>query len=45
MQHANRVYKELLADYEEPPLDLAIKEQLEEFVVRRIEEGGVATDF
>ena len=45
MQHANRVYKELLAEYEEPPLDPAIKEQLEDFVVRRVEEGGVATDF
>ena len=45
MQHANRVYKELLAEYEEPPLEPAIKEQLEDFVARRVEEGGVATDF
>ena len=45
MQHANRLYKRLLAEYEPPPLDPAVREQLEEFVARRIEDGGVATDF
>ena len=34
-QHANRVWKQLLAEYEEPPLDEAIREALDEFVARR----------
>ena len=45
MEHANRLYKVLLAEYEEPPIDPAIREELEEFRVRRIAEGGVKTDF
>lgn len=43
--HANRVYKELLAKYEKPILDKAVADELEEFVSKRIEAGGVATDF
>ena len=34
-QNANRVWKQLLADYEEPPLDPAIREELDAFVTRR----------
>ena len=34
-QNANRVWKQLLADYEEPPLDPAIGEELDAFVTRR----------
>ncbi len=45
MQHANRLYKQLLAEYEPPPIDPAVREELDEFVDRRIREGGVATDF
>ena len=45
MEHANRVYKQLLAEYEPPPIDPAVREQLDEFVDRRIREGGVVTDF
>jgi len=45
MQKANRVWKERLAIYEEPPIDTAIKSELEEFVAKRKEQGGVATDF
>lgn len=37
---ANALYKQLLAEYEEPPLDPAIREELESFVARRKEEGG-----
>ena len=44
-EHANKLYKRLLAEYEEPPIDPAIREELNEFVDRRIAEGGVATDF
>ncbi len=35
----------LMATYEEPDMDDAVKEQLREFVDRRIAEGGVETDF
>src|SRR5271167_2682966 len=42
---ANRLYKEKLAAYEPPPLEAAIREELEAFVARRKEEGGVKTDF
>ncbi len=45
MEHANRLYKSLLAEYEPPPIDPAVREQLNDFVDRRISEGGVATDF
>jgi trimethylamine--corrinoid protein Co-methyltransferase len=42
---ANRLYKQLLAEYEPPPMDPATREELEAFVARRKEEGGVPTDF
>jgi trimethylamine--corrinoid protein Co-methyltransferase len=42
---ANRIWKELLASYEPPPMDAAIKEELEAFVARRVAEGGVPTDY
>ena len=44
-QKANRVWKTLLAAYEPPPLDAAIREELAAFVARRKEEGGAPTDF
>jgi trimethylamine--corrinoid protein Co-methyltransferase len=43
--HANRVFKEVLAAYERPPLDPAIEEELDAFVAKRKAEGGVPTDF
>ncbi|MGL3604967.1 trimethylamine methyltransferase family protein [Rhizobium sp. G187] len=43
--HANRVFKEKLASYERPPVDPAVEEELDAFVAKRKEEGGVATDF
>jgi trimethylamine--corrinoid protein Co-methyltransferase len=42
---ANRVWKELLAAYEPPPMDPAIREELDAFVARRVAEGGVPTDY
>ena len=45
MQKANRVWKERLATYQEPPMDAAVAEELNDFVARRKSEGGVATDF
>jgi trimethylamine--corrinoid protein Co-methyltransferase len=44
-EHAHRVYKQILQHYEPPPLEAAIREELDEFVARRKREGGVATDF
>jgi trimethylamine--corrinoid protein Co-methyltransferase len=42
---ANRIFKELLAAYEPPPIDPAIGEELSAFVARRKAEGGVPTDY
>jgi len=39
-RRANRVYKQLLAEFEPPPLDPAIAEELTAFVERRKGEGG-----
>lgn len=44
-RHANRVYKELLEDYQKPDLEKAVEQELTEFVNKRVEAGGVATDF
>ena len=40
-QRANRIWKALLAAYEPPPLDPAVAEEIQAFVARRKEEGGV----
>ena len=45
MEKANTIWKQALADYQEPPMDAAIREELDEFVDRRIAEGGQPTDF
>ena len=45
LQAANRIYKERLAGYTEPAMDVAVREELEAFVARRKSEGGVSTDF
>ena len=44
-QKANAVWKEALAAYTQPPMDAAIREELDAFVDRRLAEGGVKTDF
>ena len=40
-QRANTIWKQLLADYEQPPIDPAIDEALKDFVARRKREEGV----
>ena len=45
LDHAERVAAEMLARYEQPVLDDAVREELDEFVARRIAEGGIETDF
>ncbi len=42
---ANQIYRQLLEEYEAPPLDPAVAEELGAFVARRKEEGGAPTDF
>jgi trimethylamine--corrinoid protein Co-methyltransferase len=39
-ERAHLLYKDILAQFEPPPLDPAIAEELEAFVTRRKEEGG-----
>ena len=45
VERANKVGKQILAEYEEPPMDAAIREELEAFVEKRKAEGGAPTDF
>ncbi len=45
IEKANRVWKERLAQYERPPIDPAIEEELNAFVEKRKAEGGAPTDF
>ncbi|MCH7943308.1 MAG: trimethylamine methyltransferase family protein [Proteobacteria bacterium] len=40
-QRANTIWKQMLADYEQPAMDQAIAEELDAFVAKRSEEGGV----
>lgn len=42
---ASRIYHQRLAAYEPPPMDPAIREELEAFVARRKAEGGAPTDY
>jgi len=45
LQRANTLWKELVAEYQPPPFDVAIAEELADFVSRRAAEGGAPTDF
>jgi trimethylamine--corrinoid protein Co-methyltransferase len=44
-QKANAVWKQALADYREPAIDPAVRDELDAFVDRRKAEGGAPTDF
>ena len=44
-QRANAAFKQILNEFEAPSLDPAIDEALQEFVAKRVEEGGAPTDF
>jgi trimethylamine---corrinoid protein Co-methyltransferase len=44
-RRANGLFKRLLAEYEPPPLDPAVREELDAFVARRTEEGGAPSEF
>lgn len=44
-QRANKIWKDILNEFEAPPIDDAIREELQAFVAKRKEEGGAPTDF
>ncbi|MEC9344461.1 MAG: trimethylamine methyltransferase family protein [Pseudomonadota bacterium] len=44
-RRANAIWKRILQEFEAPPLDAAIAEELAAFVDRRKREGGAPTDF
>ncbi|MFD0858691.1 trimethylamine methyltransferase family protein [Roseovarius aquimarinus] len=44
-QRAHQIVQDILASFEAPPMDAAIREELADFVARRKSEGGAPTDF
>tara|TARA_B100000941_G_scaffold10462_1_gene6511 strand:+ start:2345 stop:3349 length:1005 start_codon:yes stop_codon:yes gene_type:complete len=44
-QRANKIWKDILKEFEAPKIDIAVKDELKSFVDRRKSEGGVKTDF
>ncbi|MEL6517578.1 MAG: trimethylamine methyltransferase family protein [Pseudomonadota bacterium] len=44
-ERAHGVFKDIIATFEAPPMDIAIREELAAFVDRRKAEGGAPTDF
>ncbi|MEY8827756.1 trimethylamine methyltransferase family protein [Sedimentitalea sp. XS_ASV28] len=44
-ERAHHLFKRIIADFEAPPMDEAIRDELAAFVERRKEEGGAPTDF
>ncbi len=44
-ERAHRMFKDIMNEFEAPPMDVAVREELEAFVTRRKAEGGAPTDF
>ena len=44
-ERAHNLSKQILNEFEAPAMDIAIREELNDFVERRIAEGGAPTDF
>ena len=42
---ANRIWKAILAEFEPPPIDEGVRDELAAFVARRKREGGAPTDY
>ena len=42
---AHRMWKEIVNSFEPPPMDIAVRDALADFVARRKAEGGAPTDF
>ncbi|MDF1854852.1 trimethylamine methyltransferase family protein [Pseudooceanicola sp.] len=45
VERAHHLYKRILEEFEAPPMDIAIHDELADFVARRKAEGGAPTDF
>ncbi len=44
-ERAHRLFKAIIAEFEPPPMDDGIRDELRDFVARRKAEGGAPTDF
>jgi trimethylamine--corrinoid protein Co-methyltransferase len=44
-ERAHRMFREIVASFEPPPMDPAARDALSDFVARRKAEGGAPTDF
>ncbi len=44
-ERAHAIYRQIMAEFEAPPMDVAVHEELLSFVSRRKAEGGAPTDF
>jgi trimethylamine--corrinoid protein Co-methyltransferase len=44
-ERAHRIFREIIAGFEEPPMEAGHRAALEDFVARRKAEGGAPTDF
>ncbi|MEM9972331.1 MAG: trimethylamine methyltransferase family protein [Pseudomonadota bacterium] len=44
-ERAHHMWQEIIASFEPPPMDVAVRSELAEFVERRKAEGGAPTDF
>ncbi|WP_028955960.1 trimethylamine methyltransferase family protein [Sulfitobacter sp. 20_GPM-1509m] len=44
-ERAHHIFKDIIANFQEPPMDDAIRAELSDFVARRKSEGGAPTDF
>jgi trimethylamine--corrinoid protein Co-methyltransferase len=45
VERAHMKFKQIIDEFEAPPMDAAIKDELSDFVARRKAEGGAPTDF
>jgi trimethylamine--corrinoid protein Co-methyltransferase len=44
-ERAHHLFKDIIANFEDPPMEASIRSELEDFVARRKSEGGAPTDF
>jgi trimethylamine--corrinoid protein Co-methyltransferase len=44
-ERAHQMFKDIIANFEAPAMDIAIRDELADFVARRKSEGGAPTDF
>ena len=44
-ERAHKIFKQIIAEFEAPQMDIAIRQELTEFVEKRKSEGGAPTDF